>query len=142
MIKEITSLETFEVRHPVLRPGLPIESCRFNGDDDKATKHFGFYANDQLVGVASIFDATPPFETQFKSFQLRGMAVLSGFQNQNIGQKLLTHIEQIIEQKPVVVWFNARKVAEKFYQKMGYQPIGDYFDIPLIGAHIVMFKKC
>ena len=32
-IKKISALETFPVRHPVLRAEKPIESCHFEGDD-------------------------------------------------------------------------------------------------------------
>ena len=41
-IKEIHFQETFEVRHPVLREGRPIETCFFDGDELETTKHFGF----------------------------------------------------------------------------------------------------
>lgn len=55
VIKEISSKETFIVRHPVLRKGKPIESCYFEGDDLESTHHFGLFVNEKLTGVISIF---------------------------------------------------------------------------------------
>ena len=54
-IKKISSLETYPVRHEVLRKGKPIETCQFKGDDDDNTTHFGFFLKDKLVGIISIF---------------------------------------------------------------------------------------
>lgn len=54
-IKEITSLATLSVRHPVLRAGKPIDSYDFEGDDLSTTKHFGIFESDNLRGVISIF---------------------------------------------------------------------------------------
>lgn len=42
-IKKITDLETYSVRHVVLRKGKPIETCRFEGDDLPSTSHFGYF---------------------------------------------------------------------------------------------------
>ena len=48
-IKKITAFETIIVRHPVLRPGRPIESCHFDGDELLTTSHFGLYFENQLA---------------------------------------------------------------------------------------------
>ena len=52
-IKQISSVETYIVRHPVLREGRPIEDCTFDNDDLETTLHFGLYTNNDLVGVAT-----------------------------------------------------------------------------------------
>ncbi|WP_227871652.1 hypothetical protein [Flavobacterium kingsejongi] len=41
-IKKITSEATYAVRQPVLRAGMPLESCIFDGDDLNTTEHFGY----------------------------------------------------------------------------------------------------
>ena len=40
-IKQIAALETFPVRHPVLRAEKLIESCHFDGDTLVTTVPFG-----------------------------------------------------------------------------------------------------
>ncbi len=39
IIREISSQETFKVRHPVLRQGRPLEDCAFTDDDLETTIH-------------------------------------------------------------------------------------------------------
>jgi len=86
MIQEITSIETFVVRHPVLRPGKPITACHFDGDDASTTKHFGYFDNQTLVGVVSVLEQKTTVFTSKKQLQIRGMAVLETYRSKNIGK--------------------------------------------------------
>lgn len=141
-IREIAATETFSVRHPVLRQGKPIESCRFDGDDLETTHHFGIFHENGLVGVISIFEAKSKFFIEEKQFQIRGMAVLEHHQKKGFGEALVKHAEKFIQkQNGDLIWFNARILAVGFYQKLGYQIIGDPFDIGDIGQHYVLFKR-
>lgn len=142
MIREISALETFPVRHPVLRAGKPVESCRFEGDDLPTTMHFGYYERGQLLGVASLFAVDNPEFEYPAQLQLRGMAVMPDQQKKGIGDELLRHAEQFAHDKHYkLIWFNAREIAVGFYQKLGYDVWGGPFDIPGIGIHFMMFKK-
>lgn len=141
MIKKITYLETFSVRHLVLRVGKPIETCFFEDDDSDSTVHFGYFENEILVGVVSlfknkniIFDATNPF-------QIRGMAVLENHRKNGIRELLIKKCEvYVTENLGDLIWFNARVIAVKFYEKLGYTAIGNSFDISDIGKHFIMSK--
>lgn len=142
MIREISALETFTVRHPVLRAGKPIESCHFEGDDLATTVHFGYYEHNRLLGIASLF-AVPNHEFEYPAqLQLRGMAVLPDQQKKGIGEQLVRHAEQYAHDKRYkLIWFNAREIAVGFYQKLGYQVWGGPFEISGVGKHFMMFKK-
>ena len=141
MLKEITITEAFSVRHPVLREGKPLESCHFEGDDLATTKHFGYFNNNNLIGIISVFKKDNVFFEQ-SQFQIRGMAVLTTHQKKGIGAALVRLAEQYIEsQKGSLIWLNARIIAVEFYEKSGYQIIGNSFEIPEIGTHYVMFKN-
>lgn len=141
-IRKISAQESFIVRHPVLRNGKPIESCYFEGDELDTTQHFGFFENDKLEGVISLFENNNPlFQDKFQA-QIRGMAVLENNQGNGFGRLLVSHSEQILKAQNVnLIWFNARENAVGFYQKMGYEIIGKSFDIPGVGIHYVMWKK-
>ena len=141
-IKEIPALETFSVRLPVLRPGKPIETCHFEGDNLETTKHFGYFDDEKLAGIASLFKHPTPFFKEEQQFQLRGMAVLSEYQKKGIGEILVKHAEKdAIERDGKLMWFNAREIAVPFYKKLGYEIIGEPFDIEDIGKHYVMYKN-
>ncbi|MFV8344816.1 GNAT family N-acetyltransferase [Flavobacterium sp. ZB4P13] len=141
-IKKITALETFPVRHPVLRAEKPIESCHFDGDILETTFHFGLYENENLAGVISLFEEKNDLFAAEKQFQIRGMAVLKEHQKKGFGEQLILNSEKYcMNQNSNLIWFNARKEAVGFYEKMGYQVKGLPFEIKGVGEHIVMFKK-
>ena len=68
-IKKITALETFPVRHPVLRAEKPIESCNFDGDTLETTVHFGLYDSHNLLGVVSLFESKNDLFTMKSNFK-------------------------------------------------------------------------
>jgi GNAT superfamily N-acetyltransferase len=141
-VKEIPALETFSVRHPVLRPGKNIETCHFDGDNLESTRHFGYFEAEKLAGVASLFETTTPLLPEQNQFQLRGMAVLQEYQKRGIGEALVKFAENdAILRNGNMIWFNAREIAVPFYQKLGYKIIGEPFDIGDIGEHYVMYRN-
>ncbi len=141
-IKAISAKATIKVRQPILRTGLPIETCVFEGDELTSTLHLGAYINNQLVGVVTYLkNNTTTFGAKHQ-YQLRGMAVLSNFQKKGIGKLLIEKGEQILTNKNAqLIWCNARIVAVSFYQKNEFKIIGNPFDIPGVGAHYMMYKK-
>lgn len=140
-IKKITAFESIIVRHPVLRPGRPIESCHFDGDDLLSTSHFGLFLENQLAGVISAFKAQNKLFSEENQYQIRGMAVLSEFQKKGFGEALLEYCENEIRLKSGnLIWFNARETAIGFYEKSGYEILGDPFEIPDVGPHYILFK--
>jgi len=140
-IRRISSTETYDVRHPVLRKGMPRESCAFTGDDDEQTVHFGLFEDGLLVGIVSVFSANHE-NFAGKQVQLRGMAVLESHQGKGFGKMLIREAEKHAAGSGVeFIWFNARINAVGFYQKMGYSIVGDAFDIPNIGIHYIMYRK-
>lgn len=140
-IKKITAETTFSVRNPVLRPNLDVESCRFEGDNLLSTTHFGFYDDEKLVGIVSVFEKTNENWKENRQFQIRGMAVLDDFQKKGIGEKLVQTVINFAKEKEVkVIWFNARKNAVPFYEKLDFHIHGTAFEIEGIGTHYVMYQ--
>ena len=140
-IKEITAKKAYDVRHPVLREGKPIDSCDFDGDDLSTTFHLGYFVDEQLVGVVSLLERNHATVKTKKAFQLRGMGVLANFQKRGIGDALVKKAEVIIQQKGgTFMWMNSREIAVRFYEKLGYIKHGEPFSIPKIGLHFVMIK--
>ena len=141
-IKKINSIDTYPVRHEVLRKGKPIETCQFKGDDDENTIHFGLYQNERLIGIISIFKEKNDLFSETNQFQIRGMAVLEEFQGKGFGAKLVKEAENhCINLNTNLIWFNARENAVPFYKKLNYIIIGDSFLIPDVGIHFAMYKK-
>ena len=54
-------------------------------------------------------------------------------------QALLDHAAASA-QRPCTVWCNGRTTVKGFYERYGFTPVGDVFELPEIGPHLV-FKK-
>lgn len=140
--KKITTQETYVIRHPVLREGKPIDSCKFDGDELKTTMHLGIFANKKLVGVSSFLKNKNNLFSDDNQIQLRGMATLKEFQNKGLGQLLLEYAEsELKKENTPILWCNARETATNFYKKCGYQIIGKPFNIESVGIHYIMYKN-
>tara|TARA_R110002072_G_scaffold276051_1_gene437423 strand:- start:164639 stop:165022 length:384 start_codon:yes stop_codon:yes gene_type:complete len=126
----------------MLRPGLPIESCHFDGDDDEQTFHLGAFVENKLVSVASFFfEKNPTFEDPYQ-YRLRGMATLPDYQKQGLSRELLKMAFPIVKQNMCsLLWCNAREVATGFYQTVGFEKIDNQFEIEGIGPHFLMYKR-
>ncbi|OAQ38638.1 GCN5 family acetyltransferase [Pedobacter psychrophilus] len=142
MIKFITTEQVLPLRNEILREGkLKLEECIFLNDDTESTFHLGYFEGDELVCVAS-FHSQRYEKFDGEAFQLRGMATASKYQGKGIGNKLVNFaIVYLRGQKINYLWCNAREKAVKFYQSLGFELVSDFFEIPGIGKHKVMYLK-
>ncbi len=142
IIRTITALETYPVRHEVLRKGRALESCHFDGDDLLTTVHFGLYENEELAAILTILESRNPAFKSDLQFQLRGMAVRESHQKKGYGEELLRTTEEYLKnQHGKLIWFNARVSAVGFYEKCGYKKSGPLFEIENVGPHYLMYKE-
>jgi predicted GNAT family N-acyltransferase len=138
-VRQITAAETVPLRHAVLRPGRPVETAVFSGDDLSSTTHFGAFRNGQLLCVASLYEAELPDEPGVAAIQLRGMATASEAQRTGLGRALVLGCIAFARQKGArLLWCNARTHASGFYSKLGFRIVGEEFDIPDVGPHYRM----
>ena len=141
-VMQISPQDTYGIRQQMLRPGLEIDHCKFQNDEDDNTIHLGAFIEGRLVSVASFYFNNNPRFNEDVQYQLRGMATLPEHQNQGFSRELLKFGFPLIKRNFCqLVWCNARLNAEGFYKKTGFEAIGNTFNIPDIGHHILMIKK-
>jgi GNAT superfamily N-acetyltransferase len=127
--------ELVDLRHHVLRQGLPRESAIFPGDDLASSRHFGVFEGDTTIGCATFH------RNQFESepaWQLRGMATDGALRSKGVGRELLGFAEEVLrgdESSIRRMWANARVPAIRFYQSMGWLIVSEEFDVPTAGPH-------
>lgn len=139
-VKRIKAEETYALRKEVLRKNIDLPS-NFKGDTGEDTFHLGLFIDHQLIGIVS-FMKNNYRNLNGEHYQLRGMATNEEFQGKGYGKELILYGMDILkDRKANIVWCNARVIALDFYKKMGFQIIGEEFDIPKIGGHFVMYKK-
>jgi predicted GNAT family N-acyltransferase len=138
-IRRITAAETIPLRHSVLRPGRPVEQAHFPGDDDPRTAHFGGFKDGHLLCVASLFASALPGEERAQAFQLRGMAADPVARGLGLGTALVKACAQHAgNNRAKLLWCNARTSAAGFYSRLGFEIVGNEFDIPDVGPHFRM----
>lgn len=142
-IRRINAKDTYPIRHKMLRPGKPIEDCIFPGDDDEDQNfHLGAFVEGKLVSIASFYYKENPAFEESNQYQLRGMSTLEDYQSQGHSSELLNTAFPIIKQNFCdILWCNARVSASGFYQKVGFEKLGEPFEIKATGSHVLMFKR-
>ncbi len=146
-IRRVGVEKILDLRHRILRAGLPPESARFDGDQADTTLHLAAFAVDasgrageKAVGCLSLmlnrFAGQP-------AWQLRGMAVDEPLQRHGLGRELITRAEQAAasDGRAGWLWCNARLPAAGFYQKQGWSIVSEVFEIPMAGPHVKMTKR-
>lgn len=141
-IKFILARDTLGLRHNVLRPNQPFSACNYPGDNDENTFHVGCYLNGELVCIASVYHEKNASFQQQRQYRLRGMATAPGHQRKGYARYLVQFIlDELEKRNSELLWFNARRNAFPFYEKLGFKFMGDTFEIEGIGPHKVMYKE-
>jgi len=135
--------ELLDLRHAVLRQGLPREEAFFSGDDAPTTRHYGGFVGDVAAVCATMLASEWERE---QAWQLRGMATLPEYRGKGLGRAILAELEAGFDSGGVagagtLLWCNARVPAVGFYQAMGWQVVSGQFDIPTAGPHMKMIKR-
>ncbi|HEU4355563.1 MAG TPA: GNAT family N-acetyltransferase [Actinomycetota bacterium] len=132
-----------QLRHRLLRPHQEPWEIVFDGDDDADTGHFGAFEDDTLVGIASVMREHPPWDPDAaRAWRLRGMATLPEVRGQGYGGALLERcLAHATDHGAGLVWCRARVPAAGFYRRFGFEGVGDVFDVPPIGPHVLMRRR-
>lgn len=143
-VRQINSNATHPLRHRVLWPHKPtVDSCTIDIDDREDARHLGAFTPDgSLVGVCSIFEmATPKLEGK-KQFRLRAMATAPEVRGMGAGKAIVLEALRLYGGMGAdLIWCDARKVALQFYAACGFSEIDEWYEIPIIGPHKLMYYR-
>jgi predicted GNAT family N-acyltransferase len=134
--------ELLALRNQLLRPGRPLEDCHFPGDNAESALHYGAFAADRLVAIASLLRNPLPNDATTMALQVRGMATLPEYRGRGVASELLRLcVEDACMQGAERIWCNARRHAVGLYLRQGFASVGEEFDIPGIGPHYQMCRE-
>lgn len=140
-LTRIPARATWPLRQLVLRPGLPLEACAFPHDEDEGTFHLGAWADDALVGIASVYAEACAQLPAARPFRLRGMAVHPDRRGLGLGAVLVAEaLSGVKAAGGDLLWCNARTSASGFYVRLGFAVVGEAFELPGIGPHHLMHR--
>ncbi|MDB1088280.1 GNAT family N-acetyltransferase [Streptomyces sp. ACA25] len=135
--------EIFELRWKVLRAGHPPDAAVFLEDTHPEVVHLAVRADDgpAVLGCLTLFpDSLPDLEVP--AFRFRGMATAPDVRGEGYGVALLdAATEEAAARGGEVLWCHGRLGAQGFYERQGFTTMGEPFDIPDVGPHVVLLRK-
>lgn len=123
-----TADRILQLRHRVLRPGLPIAEVIFAEDQDQETRHYGvFKHHKEVICCATLIPSTWHGES---AWQLRAMATAPGWRNQGIGTGIIRYLLKDLQESDLnmPIWCNARVESAQLYRRLGWQEVSVDFN--------------
>lgn len=144
----VLAAATLGLRGRILRPGRSPQENIYPFDDAPESGHFAVQERGDIVAVGSIFLENRGSDGPAESWRIRGMATAEERRGLGYGAAVLRalihhaqeHRAESTAAKESEIWCNGRTTVEGFYRRFGFQPVGDVFDLPGLGPHLVMVR--
>jgi ribosomal protein S18 acetylase RimI-like enzyme len=139
-VRIIDSIETRPLRFKVLWPHKAnVESCVIDIDNRSDALHIGAFQAGRLISIASLFQMDNQNLPHKKQYRLRAMASDPEFRGAGAGREVVLFAIALLQEKGYdILWCDARKVALGFYEKLGFEILSEWYDVPQIGPHKLM----
>jgi predicted GNAT family N-acyltransferase len=124
-----------QLRYNMLRKPLGLEFDPKELENERNDILLGCFDDGKLEGCCLLT------QSGTKEARLRQMAVISGLQGKGIGKALIQFAENIAHDRGFkTICMHARKSAMGFYEKLGYEKLGEEFTEVTL-PHFKMEKK-
>ena len=143
LVEQVPTNEVLVLRMSVLRDGTPSQDPRYAEDDTAGSVHLGIRESGVLIACSTWLPRPWPLDIDASATQLRGMAVAKHLQSKGLGNILLqAGITRAKAHESTYVWARARDRALYFYERNGFETIGDQFidEASGLAHHLVMLK--
>ena len=138
-IEQVDAVATHALRLQELRQGRPAE---MDGDDAPyalhlaARLHGGAGPDGEIVGVVRFHPRDCPWLAAEAPWQLRGMATDPRVRGLGVGRALVAEgLTRVVQRGADLVWCDARAAAVGFYERIGFTPVTDEYDLQPVGPH-------
>jgi GNAT superfamily N-acetyltransferase len=167
LVEQVEPGETAELRQRILRPHQTLAEMALAGDDDASTGYFAVRdpVTSDVVSTGSVRKERPPWapgaeapahapdvevpapataaaaQDGDRAWRLRGMATSEDRRSEGLGRRILdAAVAYVAAAGGGLLWCSARTPAQSFYERGGFVPIGDVFEEPHIGPHVLMWR--
>jgi predicted GNAT family N-acyltransferase len=133
-IEQVTAADTYALRAQELRQGRPVE---IDGDDAPYALHLAARTDGgEIVGVVRFHPRDCPWRPGEGSWQLRGMATDPRVRGLGVGRALVAEgLIRVSARGGDLVWCDARGPAVGFYERIGFVPVTEEYDLRPVGPH-------
>lgn len=143
VVRRVDAATTLPLRAAVLRTGRDPSTAVHEGDDAPDTWFFAAVAPDGAVlSTVNIRPGAPEFDAEGTGWWwLRGMATAPEARGRGHARAVVTAALGHVDGRGGGVWCNARVPAVGFYERLGFEPIGDHWTDPHTGPHVKMARR-
>ena len=135
VVTEVDEPSTVEIRHRLLRAGMPRSAVAMHGDGEATW--FGVIVDGAIEGTAGVFaEDSPDGDSRHR---LRAMATSEAIRGSGLGRMLIDAVcDHVVADGGSSVWASARTSAAGFYTKLGFEITSEEYDVDGIGPHVRM----
>jgi GNAT superfamily N-acetyltransferase len=139
-VVELEAEGTHDLRRRVLRDHMPGADVANPEDAQPGAVHLGVVDGEgRVTAVATVFPEPTPHRPGRPAARLRSMAVDPDRQGQGLGALLLDALVARARQEGhQVLWANGRDTALAFYQRHGWEVVGEGFVSVGLPHHVVL----
>lgn len=139
----ISPEETYSLRLEMLWPHFDKkEDCGLSIDKDDGTFHVGAFDKGRIVSIATFLKEKNDVFGDEHQYRLRAMASLPLARGKGFGKRVIDlGKKEMVMKGATLLWCDARKSALDFYNKIGFTMIGDFYNVPKIGLHKLMYYR-
>ena len=124
-----------------MRPGKPLRTTFYDKDHDIDTFHLAISIESKVQCIATFYPEKMDGSITEKAYRLRGMATHPNYRRKGLGKDLMqSAFTYLLQKQADLLWCKARLAAIPFYRSLGFQIIGEQYDIEEIGPHYTMYK--
>ena len=128
----------------MLHPELAPDGVGLPGDDRPGAGHWmARHPELGLIGIVSVMPEAVPWRADEEGgWRLRGMATAPEVRGWGVGSDLVdVVVGHVVHHRAAVLWCTARIAAVGFYERKGFEVIGETWEEPVIGTHIHMHRR-
>lgn len=127
-VRTATLDDVMALRVKVLRKGTPVTHCRYPEDELPDVVHLAIFKDDVAIATSTWFSKECPEQPGVSAVQLKGMAVDDDLQGSGLGALLVdAGLSLARSRDAAIVWARARDSALGFYERLGFEPVGNGF---------------
>lgn len=135
VVAEVSESSTVDIRHRILRAGMPRSSVAMHGDADAVW--YGVLHGGLIEGTVGVFDEESPDGDS--RHRIRAMATSERIRGSGLGKMLIdAACDRVAADGGASVWASARTSAAGFYTRLGFEIVSAEYDVEGIGPHVRM----